>query len=151
MTPRMNIFQTAPESTKALYAVEGAIEKSGLDRGLLELVRLRASQINGCAFCIHMHATDAVKHGESDMRIHLLGAWRESPLFTDRERAALAWTEALTRVAKTGAPDADYERIKAHFDEKEIAFLTTAVAAINFWNRVNVTIRQVSGVMPKAA
>jgi alkylhydroperoxidase family enzyme len=98
-----------------------------------------------------MHATDAVKHGESDMRIHLLGAWRESPLFTDRERAALAWTEALTRVAKTGAPDADYERIKAHFDEKEIAFLTTAVAAINFWTRVQIGLRAIHPVEQAAA
>lgn len=143
MTPRMNIFQAAPDAMKAMLAVEAAIDNSGLEHSLLELVKLRASQINGCAFCIHMHVTDAVKHGESAMRIHLLDAWRESPLYTDRERAALNWTESLTKVAKTGAPDADYERLKAHFDDKEIAYLTTLIAAINLWNRVQIGLRAV--------
>ena len=141
MTPRMNIFQTAPESTKALYAVEGAIEKSCLDRSLLELVRLRASQINGCAFCIHMHVKEAAKNGESDMRLHLVDAWRHSPAFSDRERAALGWTEALTNVAQTGAPDSDYELLKEQFDETEIAHLTLAIGTINLWNRVQVGLR----------
>lgn len=143
MTPRMNIFQAAPDAMKAMLAVEEAVGQSGLEHSLLELVKLRASQINGCAFCIHMHATDAVKHGESAMRIHLLDAWRESPLYTDRERAALAWTESLTRVAKTGAPDADYALVKAAFDDKEIAYLTTAIAAINFWNKIQIGLRAV--------
>ncbi len=143
MTPRMNIFQAAPDAMKAMMAVEAAIENSGLEHSLAELVKLRASQINGCAFCIHMHVTDAVKHGESAMRIHLLDAWRESPLYTDRERAALNWTESLTKVAKTGAPDADYELLKAHFDDKQIAYLTTLIAAINFWNRVQIGLRAV--------
>lgn len=143
MTPRMNIFQAAPDAMKAMLAVEAAIDNSGLEHSLLELVKLRASQINGCAFCIHMHVTDAVKHGESAMRIHLLDAWRESSLYTDRERAALNWTESLTKVAKTGAPDADYELLKAHFDDKEIAYLTTLIAAINFWNRVQIGLRAV--------
>lgn len=151
MTPRMNIFQTAPESTKALYAVEGAIEKSGLDRGLLELVRLRASQINGCAFCIHMHVKEAAKNGESDMRVHLLDAWRHSPAFSERERAALGWTEALTNVAQTGAPDSDYELLKEQFDETEIAHLTLAIGTINLWNRVQVGLRALHPVEKRAA
>ncbi len=146
MTPRMNIFQAAPDAMKAMLAVEAAVDGSGLEHSLVELVKLRASQINGCAFCIYMHATDAVKHGESDMRIHLLDAWRESPLYSDRERAALGWTETLTRVAKKGAPDADYELLKAHFDDKEIAYLTTAIAAINFWNKVQIGLRGVHPV-----
>src|SRR5690606_13939849 len=105
MTPRMNIFLAAPQGSKAMLAVEASIEESGLEHGLIELVRLRASQINGCAFCLHMHVRDAVKHGESDTRIHMLDSWRWSPLFSDRERAALNWTESLTRIAETHAPD----------------------------------------------
>jgi len=146
MTPRLNIFQAAPEGTKAMMAVETAIEKSGLDRGLAELVKLRASQINGCAFCIHMHATDAVKHGESPMRIYLLSGWRESPVFTDRERAALNWTERLTKVAETGAPDADYALLKSHFNDTEIGNLTLLIGAINLWNRVQIGLRAVHKV-----
>jgi AhpD family alkylhydroperoxidase len=146
MTPRLNIFQVAPEGTKAMMAVEAAIGNSGLDRGLAELVKLRASQINGCAFCIHMHATDAVKHGESPMRIHLLDAWRESPLFTDRERAVLAWTESLTRVAEMGAPDADYAALKSHFSDAEIGNLTLLIGAINLWNRTQVGLSAVHKV-----
>ena len=135
MKPRMNIFQAAADGTKAMVAVETAIEKSGLEHGLIELVRLRASQINGCAFCINMHVDDALKHGESAKRLHLLDAWRESPLYTNRERAALNWTESLTRIAKTGAPDEDYELLKRHFNETEIAHLTLLIGAINLWNR----------------
>jgi AhpD family alkylhydroperoxidase len=146
MTPRLNIFQAAPEGAKAMLAVEAAIGKSGLDHGLIELVKLRASQINGCAFCIHMHATDAVKLGESDMRLHLLSAWRESPVFTDRERAALNWTESLTRIAQTNAPDADYTLLKEHFNETEIGYLTLTIGAINLWNIVQIGLRAVHKV-----
>lgn len=146
MKSRMNIFQAAPEGTKGMIAVEVAIEKSGLERSLAELVKLRASQINGCAFCIYMHAKDAVKHGETDMRIHLLNAWRESPLFTDRERAALNWTETLTRIADAGAPDKDYELLKNHFNETEIAYLTLLIGAINAWNRVQIGLRWIHPV-----
>ena len=146
MTPRMNIFQTAPEGSKAMLAVEAATEKSGLEHGLIELVRLRASQINGCGYCIYMHVKDATSKGESDMRIHMLDAWRRSPLFTLRERAALTWTEALTRVAETGAPDEDYELLKAPFNETEIAYLTLAISAINVWNRVQIGLRAVHPV-----
>jgi AhpD family alkylhydroperoxidase len=147
----MNIFQAAPDTMKAMLAVEASFENSGLEHSLVELVKLRASQINGCAFCIHMHVRDALKHGESDMRIHLLDAWRESPSFTDRERAALNWTETLTRIGKTHAPDADYERLKAHFDDKEIGYLTAAIAAINFWNIVQISLRAVHPVEQVAA
>ena len=146
MTPRLNIFHAAPEGTKAMIAVGAAIEASGLERSLIELVKLRASQINGCAFCIHMHATDAVKHGESPMRIHLLDAWREAPVFTDRERAALTWTESLTRVADTHAPDADYTALKSQFSDAEIGNLTLLIGAINLWNRVQIGLRAIPKV-----
>lgn len=146
MTPRMNIFAAAPDAMKAMLAVEASVNASGLEHSLVELVKLRASQMNGCAYCIHMHATDAVKHGESDMRIHLLDAWRESPLYSDRERAALTWTESLTRIAKTHAPDADYAVVQSHFNDKEIAYLTTLIAAINFWNTVQISLRAVHAV-----
>jgi AhpD family alkylhydroperoxidase len=147
----MNIFQVAPEGSKALLAVEAAIEKSGIEHGLLELVRLRASQINGCAFCIHMHVKDALKHGESDMRIHMLDGWRDSPLFSDRERVALNWTESLTRIAKTHAPDADYALLQSQFSETEIAHLTLLIGAINGWNRVQIGLRAVHPVEEPAA
>lgn len=151
MTPRMNIFQSAPDATKAMVAVETAIEKSGLEHRLLELIRLRASQINGCAYCIYMHVNDLVKHGENEMRLHLLDGWRHSPLFTDRERAALNWAEVLTRVAKTDAPDADYELLQSQFNEKEIAHLTLLIGSINLWNRLQVGLRAVHPVDSKIA
>lgn len=151
MSPRMNIFQTAPEGAKALMAVEAAIAKSGLETSLVELVKLRASQMNGCAFCIHMHAVDAVRLGETDMRIHLLDAWRESPLFSERERAALNWTESLTRVAETRAPDSDYELLKSRFSAVEIAYLTLLIGTINVWNRVQIGLRAIHPVEPRSA
>jgi AhpD family alkylhydroperoxidase len=151
MTPRMNIFQTASEGTKALVAVEVAIEKSGLEHGLLELVRLRASQINGCAFCIHMHTRDARARGETEERLYLLDAWRESPLYSDRERAALGWTEALTLVAETRAPDSDYEALKAQFSDEEQVKLTLLIAAINAWNRIAIGFRSVHPVKASRA
>lgn len=113
---------------------------------MLELVMLRASQVNGCAFCIHMHATDARAHGETEMQLHMLSAWRESPLYSDRERAALAWTEALTLVAGTGAPDADYNLIKGAFTESEQVNLTLLIGTINLWNRLQVGLRAVHPV-----
>jgi AhpD family alkylhydroperoxidase len=146
MTPRQNIFQTASAGTKAMMGVEGAIANSGLDHGLLNLVKLRASQINGCAYCIHMHSKEAVKQGESDMRIHLLNAWRESPLFSDRERAALAWTETLTTVSETGAPDGAYEQLQSQFSETEIGYLTLQIGAINLWNRLQIGLRAIHPV-----
>lgn len=151
MTPRMNIFQMAPEGTRAMMAVEAAIEASGLDHGLCELVRLRASQINGCSYCIYMHVKDAVSKGESHARIHVLDGWRDSPLFSERERAALNWTEALTRVSKTHAPDADYAMLQAQFNESEIAWLTLLIGAINLWNRVQIGLKAVHPVEASTA
>ncbi len=142
MTPRLdNPFKAAPDVMKAMMNLEMTIRSSGLDHGLLHLVKLRASQINGCAFCIHMHATEARKDGDTEMRLYMLNAWRESSLYSDRERAALAWTEALTLVAQTGAPDADFDLVKAQFTPAEQVGLTMAIGAINTWNRLQVGFR----------
>jgi AhpD family alkylhydroperoxidase len=144
MTPRIaNPIQHAPATIKAMMAVEQTIRDSGIEKSLLELVKLRASQINGCAFCIDMHWSDARRHGESEQRLAMLPAWRESSLYSDRERAALAWTEALTRVADTGAPDADYATLAAAFTEAEQVQVSLQIAAINFWNRLQVGMRAV--------
>lgn len=141
MTQRLDVFTAAPEGAKAMMALESAIAASGLEHSLIELVKLRASQINGCAYCLHMHVADAIKAGETDLRIHLLSAWRESAMFTDRERAALNWTEVLTNIATTGAPDADYNLLQMHFDAREQGFLSLLIGAINTWNRVQVGFR----------
>jgi AhpD family alkylhydroperoxidase len=151
MKPRMNYFQAAPETIKALVALEEQIQASGLDKPLIELVKTRASQINGCAFCINMHTQDARKQGETEQRLYLLNAWRESPLYTDRERAALAWTEALTLIAETHAPDNLYEDVRAHFSEAETVNLTMLIGAINAWNRLAIAFRAVHPVKAKAA
>jgi AhpD family alkylhydroperoxidase len=142
MTARLaNPMKAAPEAYKAMMALETAIKTSTLEPSLIELVKMRASQINGCAFCLHMHASDARKAGETEMRLYLLNAWRESSLYTPRERAALAWTDAVTLIAQTGAPDSDYEELKAHFDEAEQANLTLLIGAINAWNRLAISLR----------
>lgn len=146
MTPRFDALKVSPDLTKALVGVEAALAQSGLERGLADLVRLRASQINGCAFCIHMHAKEARSHGETELRIVMLNGWRESPLFTDRERAALAWTESLTRITKTHAPDADYDLVKSEFSEDEIVALTVLIGMINTWNRLQIAARAVHPV-----
>ena len=134
-------YAFAPDAIKAMYALEHSFKASGLGPVLMELVRLRASQINGCAFCIHMHTTDLRKQGEPEMRLYMLDAWRESTLYSDRERAALGWTEALTRVSETHAPDADYAVLKAQFTEAEQVQLTLQIGAINTWNRFSVGLR----------
>ncbi|MET3436092.1 MULTISPECIES: carboxymuconolactone decarboxylase family protein [Sphingomonas] len=142
MTPRIaNPHALAPEAIKAMTALEQSFTKSGLDHDLLELVKFRVSQINGCAFCLHMHATDLRRHGESEMRLYMLSAWRESTLYSDRERAALGWAEALTLLPETGAPDADYDALKAAFSDAEQVWLTMAIGAINTWNRLQVAFR----------
>ncbi|SRR5579859_100430 len=147
MTPRIeNPFKLAPEPIKAMMALEASFKNSGLDHALLELVRLRVSQINGCAYCLHMHSTDLRKGGETEMRLYMLNAWREAPLYSDRERAALGWAESLTRLAETGAPDSDYEALKAQFSEAEQVQLTLAIGAINAWNRLQVGFRAAPGV-----
>jgi AhpD family alkylhydroperoxidase len=151
MKPRMNFYQAAPETIKALSAVEAQIAASGLEKSLIELVKTRASQINGCAFCINMHTQDARKLGETEQRLYMLSAWRESPLYTDRERAALAWTEAVTLIADTHAPDDLYEELRAHFSEPEMVNLTMLIGAINAWNRIAISFRAIHPVKAKAA
>lgn len=146
MQPRLNAFKAAPELIKALLALEEAVQASGLERSLIELVKTRASQINGCAYCIHMHTKDARAHGETEERLYLLNAWRESPLYTDRERAALAWTEAVTLVAETHVPDDVYEQLRASFSEAETVKLTMLVATINAWNRIAISFRYIHPV-----
>jgi AhpD family alkylhydroperoxidase len=142
MTARIESpYKPAPEAIKAMMALEAAIKTSTIEPLLIDLVKMRASQINGCAFCLHMHSTDARKAGETELRLYLLNAWRESSLYTPRERAALAWTEALTLIAQTGAPDADWELVKAHFNEAEQVNLTLLIGAINSWNRFAIGLR----------
>jgi AhpD family alkylhydroperoxidase len=136
MTPRLNPFAAAPVPMQAWLAFGKGILESGLEKSLMELVKIRASQINGCAFCLHMHTADARKHGETEERLYLLDAWRESPLYSERERAALAWTEALTLVSQTQAPDDVYRALQAQFTEEEQVRLTLLIVAINGWNRI---------------
>ena len=151
MKPRMNFFQAAPDTIKALNALETQIQSTGLEKSLIELVKIRASQINGCAFCINMHTEDARKRGETEQRIFLLNAWRESPLYTDRERAALAWTEAVTPIAETHAPDDIYAEVRAQFSEEETVNLTMLIATINAWNRLAISFRAIHPVKAKAS
>ena len=151
MKPRMNYYQAAPETIKALVGVEDVIKASGLELSLIELVKTRASQINGCAFCINMHTQDARKRGETEQRLYLLNAWREAPFYTDRERAALAWTEAVTLISQTHAPDEVYNEVRAHFSEAETVNLTALIGAINAWNRVAIGFRAIHPVKTKAA
>lgn len=146
MTPRVNLMKVAPKSLQSLRDLTKTISESGLEHSLLELVKIRASQINGCAYCLHMHTGDARKAGESEVRIYLLDGWREAPCYTERERAALAWTEALTLVAKTRAPDDDYAALAAHFSEEEQVNLTLAITTINAWNRIAIGFRSVPDV-----
>jgi len=138
---RLDAMKIAPGAYKAMAALQTYVDGSGLERPLLYLVQMRASQINGCAFCIAMHSQEARKAGESDERMLMLDAWREAPLYSARERAALAWTEAVTRISETHAPDAVYDEVRRHFSEKEIVDLTAAVVAINGWNRASIAFR----------
>ena len=148
MTPRLDYYATAPKPMGAMMGLERAVAGSGLERPLIELVKTRASQINGCAFCIDMHARDALAAGETPARLLLLDAWREAPQYTARERAALAWTEALTLVSETHAPDADYDALLPHFSAEEIVNLSVLIATINAWNRLAIGFRSVPGQMP---
>jgi AhpD family alkylhydroperoxidase len=151
MKPRLNPFKAAPDTIKALTALENQVAASGLEKSLIELVKTRASQINGCAFCINMHTEDARKNGETEQRLYLLNAWRESPVYTDRERAALAWTEAVTLISKTHAPDDVYNEVLSQFSEAETVNLTMLIATINAWNRIAISFRSVPPVKAKAA
>ena len=145
MQPRIKFWEIAPEPFKAMSALEAALARSGIDASLRHLVKLRASQINGCAYCIDMHWKDARAAGEGEQRLYGLDAWRESTYYTDRERAALEWTEALTDITAGHAPDHVYDRVRSHFSEKELADLTWVIAAINAWNRVAISMRSVAG------
>ncbi len=141
MEPRLTYGDVAPGAVAAMRQLEAYVRQSGLERSLLELIKTRASQINGCAYCLDMHSKELRRLGETEQRIYLLNAWRESPLFTRRERAALAWTEALTLVAETGAPDAAFEAARREFDDKELADLTILIGMINLWNRMAIGLR----------
>jgi AhpD family alkylhydroperoxidase len=145
MEPRLNYFALGLETTKALYALEKALARCGLEPQLLHLVKMRVSQMNGCAFCLDMHSKDLRAGGEREQRIYLLDAWRESPGYTPRERAALAWAEALTRITDGHVPDAAWEEARAQFDDRELANLAMAIVAINAWNRLNVAFRIPAG------
>ena len=151
MEPRLNPYKAAPEIMKAMFAFEAAVAGSGLEASLIELIKIRASQINGCAFCLHMHTKDARAKGETEERIYLLDAWRESPLYTARERAALEWTEAVTLVSQTHVPDEAFEAVRALFNEEEIVKLTLLINAINSWNRIAISFRSVHPVAKAGA
>ena len=142
MEPRLDLYKTSPDAIKAMLAFSAATEKLGLEKPLLELVKLRASQINGCAFCVDMHSADARKGGETERRLYALPAWHETPFFTPRERAALAWTEAVTTIAARGAPDDLHAALCAEFTEKERMDLTLAISMINCWNRLAIAFRK---------
>ena len=146
MNTRINWMKSAPAVVHAMFGLQKAVNESGLEPALLELVKMRASQINGCAACIDMHTKDARAAGETEQRLYLLEAWHEAAhLYTERERAALAWTEALTRVTEGHAPDDVYEQVHAQFKDAELAQLTLAIVAINGWNRLNIGFRMPAG------
>jgi AhpD family alkylhydroperoxidase len=151
MQQRIDFTKVNPAAYQAVAALQNYVDKSGLDAKLRELIKIRASQINGCAFCLAMHTRDARKIGETDERMHLLDAWREAPVFSEKERAALAWTEALTLVSRTHAPDDVYDIVRRQFSEKEIVDLTAAIAAINTWNRFAIGFRVPPQVESKRA
>jgi AhpD family alkylhydroperoxidase len=145
MEERLNYAKVSPDAMKAMRELEKYVAASGLERPLYELIKTRASQINGCAYCIDMHTKDARKAGETEQRLYALSAWRETPFYTDRERAALEWTEALTLISKNDVPDSLYNSVCKHFDEKEIVALSMAIIAINGWNRLAIGFRTVPG------
>lgn len=142
MTQRIDYYTASPEAMKALMALEVAVSKLGLEKSLLELIKLRASQMNGCAFCVDMHTTEMRKAGETERRINTVCVWRETPFFSDRERAVLAWTEALTQLPTSHAPDADYAGLAALFSPKEMVDISLAICTINAWNRFGVGFRK---------
>jgi AhpD family alkylhydroperoxidase len=141
----MEYWKAAPGAFKAMSAVETYLKDCGLDQTFLHVIKLRASQMNGCAFCIDMHWKDARAAGETEQRLYGLDAWRESPYYSDRERAALEWTEALTNVTDGHVPDEAYEAVRGHFSDKELADLSWAIASINAWNRIAIAFRSEAG------
>ena len=145
MQPRIDYRKLGEEPLQIMLNLEKYISGTGLDEKMVELMKMRASQINGCAYCLDMHSIDARAIGESEQRLYALNAWRETPFFSDRERAALAWTEAITLVSETHVPDSVYEEVKKYFSEKEIAGLTLVATVINMWNRISISMRAVPG------
>lgn len=145
MTHRINYMQQSPEFTKKMMDFSNAEKDSAIEEKILHLVHIRASQMNGCGFCVDMHVKQAKIHGESELRLYHLPIWRESTLFEPRERAALAWTEILTKLPEHGVPDEVYDRVRGQFSEKELSDLSFSVMAINAWNRINVGFRTVPG------
>jgi AhpD family alkylhydroperoxidase len=138
---RLDFRTAAPQAYAALSGVERYLQSCGLEKSLIELVKMRASQVNGCAFCLDMHSRDARQNGETEQRLYVLTAWRESPLYSPRERAALAWTECLTNIATEGAPDDAYEALETQFSPKEIVDLSVLIGQINLWNRLAIGVR----------
>ena len=145
MEHRMNPFAASPKAYQAMETLQGVVDSCGLERPLLELVKLRTSQLNGCAYCLDMHSKDARALGETEQRIYALNAWRETPFYTERERAALEWAEEVTLIAADHAPDEVYERVAKQFTPEELANLTFAIATINSWNRLCIAFRIVPG------
>ncbi len=145
MKARLDYAKVNPAASRAMYGLEHYIQTCGLEKPLIELVKMRASQINGCAYCLDMHSKDARAAGESEQRLYALNAWRETPFFSERERAALEWTEAVTLVSSNDLPDELYERVRKHFSEEEMVNLTLAVVTINGWNRLAIAFRAVPG------
>jgi AhpD family alkylhydroperoxidase len=150
MTQRLNYAQQSPELFKKLSELSMALKDSAIEQNIQDLVHIRASQINGCAFCLDMHVKEAKIHGESELRLYHIAIWRESNLFIPRERAALAWTEAVTKLHEGGIPDELYERVRGQLSEKEISDLTFAVMVINAWNRASIAFKTVPGSADKA-
>jgi len=149
MSQRLDYFSTSPELSKKLFEFSQAVQNSSLGDTLLDLVNIRASQLNGCAFCLDMHCKEAKIHGERELRIYHVPIWRESSLFSDTEKAALEWTEAVTKLSEHGIPDEVYERVRAHLSEAQISELTFAIAVINSWNRLNISFQTVPGSADK--
>jgi AhpD family alkylhydroperoxidase len=147
MKPRLNPFEVAPDAIQAMQVLGAYVAKCGLEPGLLHLAQMRASQMNGCAICLDMHSREARDRGEQEHRLYLLNAWREAPFYTEWERAALAWTEALTDIAGRHAPDDVYAELSKHFSAADIVRLSTAVAVINAFNRLAIGFRAVPGAM----
>jgi AhpD family alkylhydroperoxidase len=145
MEPRIDIYKLSPEGYKAMLGMEHYLSHSTLEKNLLHLLKLRVSQINGCAYCLDMHWKDLQVAGEKEQRMYSLDAWRETPFYSERERAALAWAEAVTNVKDGHVPDAVYDQTRKHFSEQELADLTLAVVAINGWNRISIALRVVPG------
>jgi AhpD family alkylhydroperoxidase len=145
MSQRLDYYTTSPDLSKKLFELSGAVKKGSLGNTLLDLVNIRASQLNGCALCLDMHCKEAKIHGERELRIYHIPIWRESSLFSETEKAALEWTEAVTKLSDHGVDDEVYDRVRAQFSEKQISELTFAIGVINLWNRLNISFRTVPG------